>query len=224
LKQKVFCVGLCKTGTTSLGKALVDLGLKMGDQTAGESLVELWAERDFAPIIRHCYSADAFQDVPFSLPFTFQELHRHFPNAKFVLSLRDNPEQWYSSLTRFHSKLFADGMRVPTCGDLKRAFYHSPGYVYRTHKLIHDTPDSSPYERESLLAFYRRHEEGVREYFRHLPGKLLEINVSKARDYRRLCMFLGRMPQSDDFPWMNKADAVRRPARERKESVSMSSV
>jgi hypothetical protein len=203
-KEKVFCVGLGKTGTTTVEKTLSDLGFKMGDQARGELLIDAWAKRDFDPIIKLCGAADAFQDVPFCLPFTFQELDRRFPAARFILSLRNSPEAWLSSLIRFHSSLWADGQRAPTAEDLKRAHYRAEGHVYRAFKLIFDTPDDELYNTEIMLDYYRRHEAAVREYFRHRPGKLIVINVANSEDYPRLCDFLERAPAGKDFPWLNK--------------------
>lgn len=46
--NKVFCIGANKTGTTSLEKALKDLGFKMGDQGAAQGLIESYKRRNFA--------------------------------------------------------------------------------------------------------------------------------------------------------------------------------
>jgi hypothetical protein len=66
---KVFCIGRNKTGTTSMARAVVSLGFKLGKQSRAERLLEDWGKRDFCRIIRYCKSADAFQDIPFSLRF-----------------------------------------------------------------------------------------------------------------------------------------------------------
>lgn len=203
-EPKVFCVGLGKTGTTSITKSLSGLGFRMGKQRDAELLLDAWAARHFAPIIRYCETAEAFQDVPFSLPFTFQALDQAYPGSRFVLTVRDNAESWYQSLTRFHSKRFADGSRIPTADDLKRAFYREEGYVWRSFHLLYGTPESDPYEKGAMLAFYDRHVANVTDYFRHRPDDLLVINVAIPDDYRRLCDFLGRTPAGDTFPWLNK--------------------
>ena len=49
--EKVFCIGFPKTGTTSLEKALKDLGYRLGDQHQGELLVAAYAARNFKAII-----------------------------------------------------------------------------------------------------------------------------------------------------------------------------
>lgn len=67
-----------------------------------------------------------FQDVPFGLPFTFQSLDQRFPGSKFILTIRDSPDQWHDSLTRSHARLFGHG-RVPTTKDIENASDFRPG-------------------------------------------------------------------------------------------------
>lgn len=207
-QEKVFCIGLNKTGTTSLSAALHDLGFRLGSQRRGELLLDDWARRDFCRIFYLCYSADAFKDIPFSLPFTFEAIDQHFPNAKFIMSLRDDGEQWYESITRFHSKLWADGKRIPTAEDLKTATYIKRGRPWHSNRLIYNTPETEPYRKDDLLQFYANHRDAVRSYFKHRSGKMLEINVARSDDYARMCEFLVRQPLSKGFPWCMKTDSL----------------
>src|SRR4051812_14602679 len=98
LKEKVFCIGLNKTGTTSMKKVLENFGYKLNIQREAEMLSVEYSKRNFKPVIDHCLTADAFQDAPFSFPYTFVILDHYFPNAKFVLTVRDSTEQWYKSM------------------------------------------------------------------------------------------------------------------------------
>ena len=81
---KIFGIGNNKTGTTSLSKAMSKLGYKVGNQKIAELLHKDWAQRNFTPIIEYCKTAEFFQDVPFSKPFTFIVLDQAFPNSKFI--------------------------------------------------------------------------------------------------------------------------------------------
>ena len=204
---KVFCIGLNKTGTTSLEAAFKSHGFRVGNQSAGEDLIGDWGERDFDRIIKLCYTADAFQDAPFSLPFTYQALDMHFPNAKFILTIRDDFEQWYDSITRFHSKNWADGVRMPTVEDLKKATYRYKGDAYVVNRLMFTSPESEPYEKESLRRYYESHNHAVVEYFRHRSDRLLVINLAESSAYSEFCSFLKLDPIGSDFPWLNKTDS-----------------
>jgi hypothetical protein len=199
--EKIFCVGLVKTGTTSIHEALKQLGYRVGDQHRGELLLGDYCARNFKPIIDFCLTADAFQDAPFSFPFTYLVLDQSFPNAKFVLSVRDDVDQWYRSLVRFHGNLFAAG-RVPSKEDLIQATYCYPGFVWEAIHSVWNTPEDDPYHKPTLAAYYQRHNESVRDYFR-TKSNFLEINLSDKSAYGRLCKFLGKEPVADDFPWLN---------------------
>jgi hypothetical protein len=197
-------VGFNKTGTTSIKTVLEGLGYELGDQRRGEELLGAWSRRDFGPIARYCKSAQAFQDVPFSLPYTYVSLDQRFPDSKFILTERDSPKQWYHSLVRFHSKLWANGVEAPTSEDLRNARYRYPGFAYDYQKLVYNTPDDDIYNEDALTAAYLRHNENVRDYFRGRADRLIVINVSRQADFPRLCEFLGVNSSERDFPWVNR--------------------
>ena len=204
--EKVFCIGLVKTGTTSLERALRDLGYRMGNQRQGEALLPAYAARNFRPIVEFCLTADAFQDAPFSFPYTYFALDQNFPNAKFILSVRDDADQWYRSLIRYHGHLFADG-RIPVKDDLIRSTYSYPGFVWESFQVLLNPPEDDAYHKPTLVSYYERHNADVRDYFRR-KSNFLEINVSDKGAYSRLCEFLGKAPVAEDFPWLNASSPL----------------
>lgn len=202
-RRKVFCVGRNKTGTTTLADALQRLGYRVGDQLAAEKLLFDYARRDFRRLVRYCRTADAFQDVPFSFPYTFVAMDQAFPDSRFVLTVRASPEQWYDSMIRFQGKVHGDG-RLPTAEELKRSTRVFPGFAYHTKKIVFGTEDDDLYAREKLIRSYELHNEVVQDYFRTTPGKLLVIDVAEQDAYARLCAFLEVEPQPGGFAWLNK--------------------
>jgi hypothetical protein len=202
-KSKVFCIGKNKTGTTSIAKAFTKLGLVVGDQTLAGRLLSDWACRDFRRLFLYCYTAQAFQDIPFSLPFTFQALDQHFPSSKFILTVRDTPEQWYSSLINFYAAIFSHG-NFPTLDDLRAATFIHPGWMYEAHRLINNTPADDPFNKETVIANYNAHNAAVLAYFRHRPQDLLVLNVATPSAYDQLCHFLAKPCTGKEFPWENK--------------------
>lgn len=137
-KQKIFCVGQNKTGTTSLAKALRGLGIPVGRQSWAERLLSDWGRRDFRRIAWYCRTAQAFQDVPFSLPYTFQAMDAYYPGSKFILTVRDTPEQWYQSLINFLIKKFGREA-ISSQEALKEVAYCYKGFIsdvqYPRHML-----------------------------------------------------------------------------------------
>lgn len=209
--EKVFCIGLAKTGTTSIERALKELGYRLGNQHQGELLLPAYAARNFRPIIEFCLTAEAFQDAPFSFPFTYIVLDQSFPNAKFILSVRDDADQWYRSLVQFHGNLFAGG-RVPVKDDLVRATYSYPGFVWESNRVLVNTPEDDIYHKPTMVSYYERHNDDVRDYFRR-KSNLLELNVSDHGSYMRFCDFLGKEPVAEDFPWLNASSPLSEESR-----------
>ena len=202
--HKVFCVGRNKTGTTSLEAALQSLGLRMGLQARGEMLRDDWAVRNFKRVIELCKAADAFQDVPFSSRFTFQAMDMHFPGSKFILTVRDSPEQWFDSMVRFQTKLVNKG-RVPTAEDLRNFEYRYKGYLWDGFLKTYSSHEADLYRKEVYIQNYDDHNRSVIEYFRHRPDDLLVLNVNDGDAMPRLCSFLGISFTGQPMPHLNRS-------------------
>ena len=202
-KQKVFCIGCNKTGTTSLAHALRELGYIVGNQSRAELLFDKWVKRDFRRIIKYCRAADAFQDIPFSLDYTYQAVDQAFPNSKFILTIRNSSEEWYNSLVRFHSRKFGAG-HLPSENDLSNAEYCYKGFTLRVHKFVYNYPAISLYDKVSYIKNYENHNTQILEYFRHRPKDLLVFNIAD-NNYEKLCSFLNVPYTKKQFPWLNKS-------------------
>ena len=203
-KTKIFCIGLNKTGTTSLRQAMLDLGYVVGNQREAELMFDDWVNRDFRRIVKYCRTAQFFQDVPFSYPYTFIALDQAYPNSKFILTIRDNPDQWYHSLINFHGKLFGNGNIPPMIEDLKQANYVYKGFPYYSLKKVLNVSDENLYNKEILIDDYERHNKIVIDYFRCREKDLLVLNVAEKGAYQKLCEFLSKECGSTAFPWVNK--------------------
>lgn len=199
--RKIFCIGFNKTGTTSLERALADLGYKTGDQATAERMLDDWSRRDFRRLIRYCKTADAFQDIPFSLDYTYQAVDQAYPGSKFILTVRGSSNEWFDSLRRYHSKLFAQG-ETPGIEDLANAKYLYRGWIKTAMEAIFDYPNIPLYHREKYIEIYESHNRNVIEYFRYRLSDLLILNVAEQGAYQKLCSFLGREALHKDFPWL----------------------
>lgn len=202
---KVFCIGRNKTGTTSMHKLLKELGFHVGSQKVGEMFIEDWSKGNFDPIIQFARTGgNAFQDMPFGLPGTYKVLDEHFPDSKFILTIRDSPEVWYDSLVRFHSEKFGHG-NIPTKADLLKADYRRPGFVWETMRMIYQTPEDDIYHKDTLIAGYIQHNEQVIDYFKDRPSKLLVVNLKEADVARSITEFLDVEKSLAEIPWENKS-------------------
>lgn len=205
-KPNIFCVGRNKTGMTSLETALRSLGFKIAPQARAELLTPEWARRDFASLIRFCRKYDAFQDVPFSLDFTYVAFDQAFPGSRFILTERDNAQVWYESMVRFSAKLLGV-TGVPTVSDLANFEYRSQparkGELLRRFQLVYDSDTSKVFDRNLLIAHYENHNRSVRNYFRHRPKDLLILNLKEPDAMERLCHFVGRPYNGESMPHEN---------------------
>jgi len=201
-KNKVFCIGQNKTGTTTIEAVLKSLGYKIGDQRKGELLIKDWAVRDFKNIVKLCKTADAFQDVPFSNDFTYTVLDYTFPNSKFILTVRNDKDEWYESLTRFHTKLVGKG-RLPTADDLKAFKYRYKGFVWDAMQVKYGIDETTLYDYKIYTDQYDMHNQRVIEYFKYRPNDLLVLNVAEENAMEKLYTFLGIPYDGEIMPHLN---------------------
>jgi hypothetical protein len=203
-KPKVFCVGRGKTGTTSMAEVFNILGFKVGDQAEAELLIDDWAQRDFRRIIKYCRTADAFQDIPFSLDYTFQALDMNFPGSRFILTIRENSEVWYQSGIRFHTKIVNKG-RLPTPDELKEFPYRYPGWIWHTMSLTYGIDETTLYDKKLYIESYEAHNQTVLNYFKHRPNDLLVITISEPDAMEKICNFLNVPFTNQSMPHLNKS-------------------
>jgi len=91
LKNKVFCIGMFKTGTKSFGQAMRVLGYKVLDRP-WFILKDNWYNNPkkwpiyFDKIKERANMYEAFSDAPWM--FLFKQLDVWYPNSKFILTLR----------------------------------------------------------------------------------------------------------------------------------------
>lgn len=178
-RPKVFGIGFHKTGTKSLAAALETLGYRVHgpgwvrDAQACASLQSLWASA--LPLID---GYDAFQDNPW--PLLWRQLVSRFPDARFILTVRDE-SQWIESAVRYFG---ADATPM--------------------RKLIYGADAASPIGNEDrYLARYREHNAEVRQT---LAGseRFLELDIASGEGWKPLCDFLGQPVPRLPFPHANR--------------------
>lgn len=91
----IFGIGLGRTGTTSLSKALTILGYKGLHHPKPKEL-----QKFFTGVY------DFGIDLPFST--RFKEFDKLFPNSKFILTIRTNINNWLLSILEKHKQLPLD--------------------------------------------------------------------------------------------------------------------
>ena len=186
--RKVFAIGFYKTGTTTLYEALRVLGYRTvnGDKPGsypgaddGETLLRQIEAGDYRLPTFDLF--DAFTDNPYF--HLWREMHAQFPDAKFILTVRDE-EPWIESCVRFYRNRRVRRMRAWMFGK-------------------HANPAASPASRQAWLDAYRAHNAAVRDHFSSRPDQFLEFDPTKMREWQPLCAFLDRPMPSQPWPHAN---------------------
>ncbi|HET8860551.1 sulfotransferase [Marivirga sp.] len=206
-KPKIFCIGLNKSGTTSLRRAFIDLGFIVGDQRIAERLMPQIKNNEFNCLFNYCKSAQVFQDIPFSFFGIYRELHKKFPDAKFILTIRDSPDQWVNSITKFHAKKFSEG-KIATANELKNSTYVYKGWIWEAMKFNFNVSEDDPYNKAHLIEKYNSYNTQVMDYFKD-SSNFLKINLSDKNSYELFTNFLNIDSPYFDFPWENKTENIK---------------
>jgi hypothetical protein len=213
--NKVFCLGLSRTGTTSLHEAFRALGLRsvhfpihlftqsevlglppfrpavrVGPYAAWRRGKEIKASRVHHNARTLLESRDAFCDLP--VPLLYRELDRMFPGSKFVLTTRDR-DSWLESMRW----LFDEGF----------ALWKLSRVADEIHQRLYGTTVFDP---KKLLSAWERHHQEVENFFRHRKGDLLRVRVDLGElRYETLADFLGLpVTLSGPCPRTNEAASI----------------
>lgn len=179
MKNKVFGIGLSRTGTRSLAAALNQLGWNCIHYPDDEVTFRELREGNFRLSVLRTH--DAMTDTP-AAPY-FADLDRAYPGSKFVLTVRE-PEGWLQSaerLWRMTADLEDDFTRF-----INTAVYGCWAF----------SPERFRYVRE-------RHTESVRSYFDTHPEDLLILDICAGDGWEKLCPFLGVPVPAEPFPHHN---------------------
>ncbi len=188
-KEKIFCIGFHKTGTSSLSRALKTLGYRTihGDSPAswhggdeGRSLLEMIEAGNYDLPTFELF--DAFSDNPyFSI---WRALDARFPGARFILTRRDE-DRWIESCERYYHGRHVRPMRRWMFGE-------------------HADPSSGPEARAAWLDAYRRHNAAILEHFAGRPDFLV-MDLTAGDGWEKLCAFLGEPVPRKPFPHENQS-------------------
>jgi hypothetical protein len=182
--MKIFCIGLNKTGTSSLHRALQGLGLT--SQHFGGPPIRKAVERairEDKPLLTYLPEADAYSDIQ-RLSVNYERLDREYPGSKFILTLRD-VDGWIDSRRRHVER----NIERKAAGEYDGTFLEI--------------------EPDEWRALFEDHHRGVAEYFAGRDD-FLEFRVTEGDGYEKLCPFLGMDIPEAPFPWKNRDVSLER--------------
>lgn len=201
MKQKVFCIGFHKTGTSSLANALQMLEYSvcrrlgsLQDLIPDNNVIELIRNHKTQEILKALKPYDAFCDNPW--PLFYKEIDAFYPGSKFILTIREE-NSWIKSVLQY--------------------FKNSKTEI---REIIYGEP--SPIGNETIyLERYRKHNAEVLAFFKSRPDNLLIIDIEKEENqWAKLCQFLGKEIPNQEFPHRNKSKSNQKNITETKTSKS----
>jgi len=184
MRQKVFCIGMFKTGTTSLE----NLMRKYGFRTDGFApTAKFWnsKHKDVFPenytkfrihkdeIRKHVNNFDFFSDYPWM--FTYEIVYELFPNSKFILTTRETKEVINSSFN-FEEKM--NGKNIEKYGEKKLKNMYEDRFVNHYNKVV--------------------------KFFSNKKDRLLIIDLKDKNKEKKICDFLNIKYKSHGFPHSNR--------------------
>ena len=181
---KVFGIGLSRTGTKSLTRALDVLGFNVIHYPIGREIFQELARGNYGFSLLQGY--DGITDITVA-PF-YAQLDRLYPGSKFILTVRDKAS-WLRSLEE-HWRT-------------KPAFSEKPGREtkMKIRRFLRATVYGCyVFNRDRMSYVYDLHYRNVVEYFDGRPESLLILNVVAGEGWEKLCPFLNKPVPELSFP------------------------
>lgn len=190
--EKIFGIGMQRTGTSTMTQALEVLGYESEHFPAG-----LWGNRSH-PVL---FENNAFFDNP--IPIIYQELDERFPESKFILTIRDE-DDWLQSCEH----LFTEKR-----GDFG---FDKSERIKEMHHALYGT---NHFDAEVFRAAFRRHNREVKEYFSNRCDDLLIIDIGQEDKWTPLCSFLGADHPEQPFPHKHSSGLLARAVRKTRRTI-----
>lgn len=208
ITERVFGIGMKKTGTTSLKRCFDVLDLHPIAPNSMASLQtrlvskNLRRYNDYSMALKYAEKFKSFEDSPWNLWEMYKNLNDRFPDSLFILTIRDS-EKWWRSVKRWTTvtKPWMSGS-------------------YRQHLGV------SHCGKDAMIGAYERYNREVIQYFEG-GNNLLVIDFEKNDGWEAMCDFLNCPIPDQAFPHVNRQtydekDATRKEkilARRRKKTI-----
>ena len=189
--NKIFCIGMNKTGTSSIHAAFLELDLKSLHHghaecstlkehlASAQSLANMILDnhKSGKKLLKHINEYDAYSDIG-PVINKFDILDHQYPNSKFIYTDRDT-EEWIDSRRRHVLRNLANEDK----GLYKSDFSQIEEEKWRKRKSIHLNK--------------------VKKHFENRPESLLFIRITEGEGFEKLCPFLGFECINKPFPKKN---------------------
>lgn len=186
LPTRIFGIGMHKTATTSLHRAMAILGFDSAHWLSAHWAKAIWTEMKVWGRSSTLERSYHLCDLP--IPMLFREIDQAYPGSKFILTLLDE-EVWVTAAEIHWSRR-----------NKWRAAWDTDPFTHKVHQELYG---QRTFNREVFLARYRRHNAEVLAYFANRPDDLLVMRMSEGAGWQALCGFVGQPVPEVDYPHAN---------------------
>ena len=186
--NKIFNIGLPKTGTTSLNQALLELGFT--------SIHNPKAFRKQAMEGRYIFDNDDWRAITNFGEHFYPQLDQAYPQSKFILTVRDETA-WLASWKKQigESTGHEVGTRYAWAQPIRRLQQALREAVTGEMRFTHmhariDIFGAYTFHAERCLYVYRLHRKNAEEYFKDRPQDFLIMDICAGDGWEKLCPFL----------------------------------
>ena len=187
LPTRIFGIGMHKTATTSLHKALRTLRIDSAHWKSAHWAKAIWEEMHKDGRSRTLERHYALCDLP--IPLLFRELDAAYPGSKFILTIRDEDEWVESVRTHWSDK------------NPFRGQWDEDPFTHVIHREIYGR---TRFDEAVMRERYRRHNAEVLDYFKGRRD-LLVMNMSQGAGWYELCGFLRKPIPHERYPRANNS-------------------
>jgi Sulfotransferase domain/N-terminal domain of galactosyltransferase len=188
MPTRIFGVGMHKTATTSLHKALRKLRIDSAHWKSAHWAKAIWEEVRAYGRSRTLERSYALCDLP--IPLLFRELDAAYPGSKFILTIRDEGEWVESVRTHWSDK------------NPFRGQWDEDPFTHIIHREIYGR---IRFDETVMRERYRRHNAEVLDYFKDRPRDLLVMDMSRGAGWHELCGFLRKPIPDGAYPRANNS-------------------
>jgi hypothetical protein len=175
---KILGIGLGRTGTQSLAKALEILGYR------AKHCPQFYLDEGHLCVSQEDIARyDALTDEPCIL--VYKDVDRRYPGSKFILTVREM-DSWLRSVENNSTALREWRAQFPAVPVLHRALY-----------------GTAQFDPAQFARAYREHVEDVTAYFQDRPQDLLVMDICAGDGWDKLCPFLDKQVPDLPFPRLN---------------------
>ena len=195
--NRIFLVGLTRTGTNSLTEALNTLGISIRHYPDSEETFEKISNGFFR--IKELETHRGISDV-MAAAF-YPDFDKEYPGSLFILTLRSSIDEWVESCRQKLKGYSQEERSIQTQIGKSREL---PNFLRVA------TYGTAVWDERRFRYIYERHRWDVQRYFWNRPNDLLTMSVTDG--WRFLCQFL-EVPEPD-VPFPNMKNSGRKQKQE----------